>query len=188
MFGVDMYGLKIKKIRSELELSVAKLADKIDMPARTITSYERDERTPSLEFLTKMCLNFDLNPLFFLFDKGQMFLNDCENTHAFTKNDKPAKNIKNWGKRLAKLLADENETPYAFSKRTGIRESRIEDFILNSDEPTLNEITQIKCNVDICIDELLYGETVENKTQADNNISLSPDEILLLKKIASRER
>lgn len=183
IFGVEMYSEKIKQIRSTLNLSIAKLADKINVPARTITSYERGERTPSLEFLTQMCINLDLNPAFFLLDKGPMFNEICENTHIFKKNETPVQNLSQWGVRLAQLLADNEETPYAFSKRTGISERRIEKFIIDSAEPTLQELTAIKCNVDICTDELLYGQTVEKNTTAD--VSLSRDEILKLKKLLS---
>lgn len=181
-----MYKNKIKEIRTALGLSVAKLAEKINVPARTITSYEQGERTPSIEFLTKLCMNFDIDPNYFLFNKGQMFLQKCENTHIFIKNEKSIKNFKCWGKRLGMLLTENEETPYTFSKRTGIKESRIEKFILDSIEPTISEINAIKCNVDVSIDELLYGETVEKNTQAGNNISLSTDEILKIKQLLNK--
>ena len=89
-------------------------------------------------------------------------------------------------KRLGMLLTENEETPYTFSKRTGIKESRIEKFILDSIEPTISEINAIKCNVDVSIDELLYGETVEKNTQAGNNISLSTNEILKIKQLLNK--
>ncbi len=68
-----MYAQKIKQIRSQLNLSVAKLAEKINIPQRTITAYERNERTPSIEFLSQMCKILDINANWFLLDKGGMF-------------------------------------------------------------------------------------------------------------------
>lgn len=178
-----MYAKKIKQIRSALNLSVSKLSEKLNIPARTITSYERGERTPSLEFLTQMCTNLNLNPTFFLLDRGPIFNEYCEDTHVFIKSETPALNLSQWGKRLAQLLADNKETPFAFSKRTGIKEERIEKFIINSTEPTLQELTAIKCNIDISVDELLYGQTVEQNTTT--NLTLSNQEILKLKKLLS---
>lgn len=68
-----MYQERIKQFRSELNLSVAKLADKINIPARTITGYERGERTPSIEFVTQCCTILNLNANWFLTGQGSMF-------------------------------------------------------------------------------------------------------------------
>ena len=68
-----MYQERIKQIRQELELSVAKLSKKIGIPERTITSYERNERVPSLEFLATLCRTFDINANWFLTGEGEMF-------------------------------------------------------------------------------------------------------------------
>lgn len=68
-----MYQERIKQIRQELELSVAKLSKKIGIPERTITSYERNERVPSLEFLATLCRTFNINANWFLTGKGEMF-------------------------------------------------------------------------------------------------------------------
>ena len=111
-----------------------------------------------------------------------MFFNNCENTHVFIKNEQSILQFKNWGKRLSQVLVENDETPYAFSKRTGIKESRLEKFLLDSVEPTVSELNAIKNNVDISVDWLLYGETVEKNAQT-GDISLSKDEILKLKKL-----
>lgn len=68
-----MYQERIKQIRAELGLSVAKLAEKINIPARTITGYERGERTPSMEFLSQCCLILNLNANWFISGEGNMF-------------------------------------------------------------------------------------------------------------------
>ena len=68
-----MYQERIKQIRLKLGLSVAKLAEKISIPARTITGYERGERTPSIEFLSQCCTVLNLNANWFVSGQGNMF-------------------------------------------------------------------------------------------------------------------
>lgn len=68
-----MYSDRIKKIREALDLSVAKLSKKINIPVRTITSYELDGRTPSLDFLAQLCKELNISSEWFLFGKGEMF-------------------------------------------------------------------------------------------------------------------
>lgn len=177
-----MYAKLIKKIRSILGVSVAKMASAIDMPARTITSYERGERTPSIDFLAKLCINYGLDINSLISQQDINFIEKCCNTHELRKSDTPFLNYQNWGNRLAKILSENKETTYSFSKRTGIPEHRIERFILDSIEPTIRELNSIKSNVDISIDELLYGEIVEKSTQEDD-VCLSANEILKLKEL-----
>lgn len=69
-----MYDKRIKEIRSKLNLSVAKLAEKIQIPARTITGYERAERTPSIEFVAQCCTILNINANWFLTGEGDMFI------------------------------------------------------------------------------------------------------------------
>ena len=73
-----MYSKRISEIRSALDLSVAKLSKKINIPERTIVSYEKEGRTPSLDFLAQICVTFDVNPTWFLFGTGEMFNNNAQ--------------------------------------------------------------------------------------------------------------
>lgn len=68
-----MYSERIKKLRETLDLSVAKLSKQIDVAERTIVSYEREGRTPSLDFLAQICKKLNVNPSWFLFGTGEMF-------------------------------------------------------------------------------------------------------------------
>lgn len=68
-----MYQERIKEIRTKLNLSVAKLADKIGIPARTITGYERGERTPSMEFLASLSTVLNVNANWFVTGEGEIF-------------------------------------------------------------------------------------------------------------------
>lgn len=70
---IVMYANRIKEIRKKLNLSVAKMAEKIKIPSRTITGYERNERTPSVEFVAQCCTILNINANWFLTGKGEMF-------------------------------------------------------------------------------------------------------------------
>ena len=67
-----MYSERIKELRTALDLSRPKLSKRIDIPERTIASYE-DGRIPSLEFLAQLCEVLNVNPNWFLFGRGNMF-------------------------------------------------------------------------------------------------------------------
>ena len=68
-----MYAERIKEIRRALNLSIAKMAEKIQIPARTITGYERSERMPSIEFAAQCCIILNINANWFLTGRGDMF-------------------------------------------------------------------------------------------------------------------
>lgn len=174
-------GQRTKAIRQELQLSQEQFGKLFDSGKAYISLVENDKSKLSLENLIKLSRTYNVNLNYLINGFGEMFVNPCENTHALIKDLHSIDNFKNWGKRLAKILSENEETPYAFSKRTGIRESRIEQFIQDSAEPAIAELNAIKSNVDISIDELLYGQTTEKSTQTGCP-SLSAEEILKLKK------
>ena len=178
-------GQRIKNIRQELQMSQEQFGKLFDSGKAYISLVENNKSKLSVENLVKLLLNYNVNINYVLSGNGTMFLNNCENTHALIVNEQSILRFKNWGKRLNQILSENEETPYAFSKRTGITESRIEKFLLDSVEPTITEVNAIKSNVDISIDWLLYGENIEKSTQTDS-ISLSTDEILKLKQILNK--
>ena len=63
----------LKKIRKELDLSVAKLAAKLEIPAMTLTNYERGERTPSAQLFIQLNKKLNVNLNWFVTGEGQMF-------------------------------------------------------------------------------------------------------------------
>lgn len=69
-----MYIENLKKIRKTLNFSVNELADKIGIPARTIGGYERNERKMSLEIVTQLCKNLNVNANWFVTGEGDMFI------------------------------------------------------------------------------------------------------------------
>ena len=68
-----MVAENLKKIRQELGLSVAKFADKLEMSASTLTGYERNERTPSVNLFTQLYKKANVNLNWFISGEGQMF-------------------------------------------------------------------------------------------------------------------
>lgn len=179
---MEHQGTRLKQIRCALNLSQEGLGDSIDLSRAAIASFEANKTKFSQETLYKLSKHFNINLNYLVSGVGEMFINTCENSHGFIRNDKALENFKTWGRRLSKLLNDNDEIPHHFSQRTGIHESRIDDFILDSVPPTIKELNAIKSNVDISIDELLYGEN-DIKSAQTNDISLSTEEILEIKKL-----
>lgn len=66
---------KIKLIRKEKNLTVENLAKKLGIKGRTISSYERGEHPPSISFAVSLCKELNVNPSWFLLDKGCTFIN-----------------------------------------------------------------------------------------------------------------
>lgn len=73
IFGVEMYAENLKKLRKKMGLSVAKLADLLEMPARTITVYEREESAPSWKLFVQLNNKANINLNWFVSGEGQMF-------------------------------------------------------------------------------------------------------------------
>ncbi|MCD8378436.1 MAG: helix-turn-helix domain-containing protein [Candidatus Gastranaerophilales bacterium] len=63
----------LKKIRTELGLSVAKFADKLEMSANTITNYEQNRREPSLNLFVQLNKKLNVNLNWFVSGEGEMF-------------------------------------------------------------------------------------------------------------------
>ena len=63
----------LKKIRRELGLSVAKLSEKLEIPAMTLTNYERGARTPSAQLFIQLNRKLNINLNWFATGEGEMF-------------------------------------------------------------------------------------------------------------------
>ena len=63
----------LKKIRKKLGLSVAKLSDRIEIPAMTLTNYERGDRTPSAQLFIQLNKKLNVNLNWFVSGEGEMF-------------------------------------------------------------------------------------------------------------------
>ena len=56
-----MFGDKLKDIRSKRGYTQQKLADELSITSRTIAFWEANERTPSLEYLSRICDIFNVS-------------------------------------------------------------------------------------------------------------------------------
>ena len=68
-----MYAENLKKIRKELNLSVEKFAQKLNIPASTIWGYEGKKRVPSIELTIQLYRIFNININWFISGDGNMF-------------------------------------------------------------------------------------------------------------------
>ena len=72
---------RIKKVRTELTLSIEKLAEELTnkgfkISARTIYSYESGERQPSTAFLQALTNIYDINCEWLLNGRGEIYLTE----------------------------------------------------------------------------------------------------------------
>ena len=80
-----MYSKNLKKIRKTLDLTVSKLAEKIDVPANTISAYERGIRCPSMDFGIQLYQKLNINLNWFISGNGEMF--NCESNNTDTREE-----------------------------------------------------------------------------------------------------
>ena len=73
-------GQRLKEIKKELNLTVTELAEKLEIPARTIGGYERDEAPPNQKFLNALVQKLHINVNWFLTGIGSKFINSIEST------------------------------------------------------------------------------------------------------------
>ena len=175
-------GKRLKKIRLALGLSGEDFGKKIGVSKQYISNLEADRNILNNEKLVSLLVDFNVNLNYLIAGKGEIFINECENTHTLVDNPKCTTCFKSWGERLCNLLAENNITPRSFAKLAGISASRMDDFIINSTEPTISELNAIKSKADISIDELLYGESV-NQQGNNQQAQFTQEEILKLKKL-----
>ncbi len=71
-----MLGKNLRKIREELNLSVAGLAERLDMSPNTLSAYERNLRMPSMELAIQLYAKLNVNTNWFVSGKGKMFNDD----------------------------------------------------------------------------------------------------------------
>lgn len=69
-------GKRIKEIKATLHITSGELANKLNIPVRTIGSYEREEAPPSPKFLNALIENYHININWLLSGKGSMFISN----------------------------------------------------------------------------------------------------------------
>ena len=68
-----MYSQRLKQIRKHFKYTIDEMAEKISIKPRALASYERNERTPSIELATQLCDNLNINANWFVSGRGEMF-------------------------------------------------------------------------------------------------------------------
>ena len=82
-------GYKIVKIRENLKLSQKSFAQKLGIAQNTLSNYESEKRTPTIEFIENL-INIGVSPLYLFFDKGEPFdqkFNAFLNSYIQNKED-----------------------------------------------------------------------------------------------------
>jgi transcriptional regulator with XRE-family HTH domain len=63
---MELFGLRLKGLRSEKGLTQQQLADKLGIVKASISSYEHNANYPSIEVFIKLCKIFDVSADFLL--------------------------------------------------------------------------------------------------------------------------
>jgi len=82
-------GQKIVKIRENLKLSQKSFAEKLGIAQNTLSNYESEKRTPTIEFVENL-ISLGVSPLYLFFDKGEPFdqkFNNFLNSYIQNKED-----------------------------------------------------------------------------------------------------
>lgn len=69
----SLYSNNLKAIKKSLALTTNELSDKLNIPARTIGSYERKENLCSAQLVTELCQKLNINANWFVTGQGEMF-------------------------------------------------------------------------------------------------------------------
>ena len=76
----------LKSLRQELGLSLSKFSEKLEIPAMTLSRYERGERMPSAQLFIQLDKKLNVNLNWLVSGEGEMFVN--RNTQeACTRSD-----------------------------------------------------------------------------------------------------
>ena len=73
-------GKRLKELKIALKVTSATLAEKLEIPVRTIGSYERDEAQPGVKFLNALIEHYRVNINWLITGKGEMFLSQKAET------------------------------------------------------------------------------------------------------------
>ena len=67
-------GKRVKELKLVLKVTSAEMAKKLNIPTRTIGSYERDEAQPGPKFLNALITEYGVNINWLLTGVGEMFI------------------------------------------------------------------------------------------------------------------
>jgi transcriptional regulator with XRE-family HTH domain len=72
------FGRRLKLLRKSLELTQKEFSEKIEVASSYISDIEGGKTKPGFEFLYKLGLNYNINPLYLLHGQEPMFLDKSE--------------------------------------------------------------------------------------------------------------
>ncbi len=183
---VNYYSKNLKLIKELLNKTTDQLSKDLDIPARTIGGYEREERTPSIEFAIKLHDVYNININWLLTNNGAVF--NCKNDLKSTKNDIHNR-VDTFFHRLRELQTTNKLLDKDIAKIMNISEKRYLSISLGKEPPTLKELNKIKENFNVDIDWILYGY---DNTPASSNSNtktiqeLTPEQYQKLLKILEK--
>jgi transcriptional regulator with XRE-family HTH domain len=70
------FGSRLKELRNNLELTQKEFSEKIGVASSYISDIEGGKTKPGFEFLYKLSLNYEINPLYLLHGREPMFLTE----------------------------------------------------------------------------------------------------------------
>lgn len=177
----------LKKIRLTLGYTQKEFSEKLGLPVRTYLGYEYNKREIPHGILNLLIDSFCINLNWLFTGQGSMFISEINNTLEKHDNSNIVNNFDTFYKRFNKIQKENELNDIAFSKLTGISESRIEKLGIGKATPTIEELNAIKQHFDISIDWLLYGDLPQKNAQSITETpTLSIEEINVLKKMAEK--
>jgi len=63
---MELFGLRLKSVRTEKKMTQQQLADKLGIVKASVSSYEQNANSPSLETFLALCKMFDVSADFLL--------------------------------------------------------------------------------------------------------------------------
>ena len=180
-----MYSSNLKKIRKHLRYSIEKFADIVGIPPRTIGSYERNERTCSLELLSQLCKKLNVNANWFVSGIGDMFL--TQNVDTLLLKDIPGDFQPDIiGRKLVDIQIANDLSPYKMASLLGMSETHYSNIVVGKDYISTEEISAILNKFQVSPGWLFNlgssAAAATKKTQTES-LGLTSDELLKLKKL-----
>lgn len=79
-------GEKLKDIRKHKGLTQAEFGNNIGFSKQAVSNIENNLSNPSIDFISKLIMYYDVNANWFIVDKGEMF-NSQQEMYKTTKNE-----------------------------------------------------------------------------------------------------
>lgn len=160
-----MIGQRLQEFRKKLNMTVDELSQNVGVKSRTIGGYEREEREPSIEYMSKLISRYSLNTNWLINGSGKLFLTPS-NTLKKINNYKVKDNFAKCGNRIIKIQEKNDLTNKEMAKIMGISEGTYMKICAGNDTPNEKELNKLKENFDVDMDWLMYGDDAQ--IQQDN--------------------